>query len=81
MWYLVVSIPDLCTLTYFGVVLCVMSLFCNVAISVFSSFAIILLAKNDRADLEVINLEIILRLKMKRNDWVLADMCRQNKAQ
>ena len=27
--------------------------------------------------LEVIKLEFILRLKIKRNDWLLADMCPQ----
>ena len=27
--------------------------------------------------LEVINLEFILRLKIKRNDWLLADTCPQ----
>ena len=27
--------------------------------------------------LEVIKLEFILRLKIKRNDWLLADTCRQ----
>ena len=37
-WYLIVSIPDLCNLTYF---------------------------------------EYSLRLKIKRNDWLLADVCPQ----
>ena len=27
--------------------------------------------------IEVITLEYILKLKMKRNDWLLADMCLQ----
>ena len=30
-----------------------------------------------RSGLEVINLEFILRLKIKRNDWLLADTCPQ----
>ena len=30
-----------------------------------------------RSGLEVIKLEFILRLKIKRNDWLLADMCQQ----
>ena len=53
MWYLIVSIPDLCTLTYFVAVgllyiattiecgdLCAGSLFCNVFCNVFSSVLI-----------------------------------------
>ena len=31
----------------------------------------------ERADLEVIKLEFILRLKIKRNDWLLEDTCPQ----
>ena len=31
----------------------------------------------DTPGLEVIKLEVILRLKIKRNDWLLADMCPQ----
>ena len=30
-----------------------------------------------RAGLEVIKLEFILRLKIKHNDWLLADTCQQ----
>ena len=30
-----------------------------------------------RSGLEVIKLEFILRLKIKRNDWLFADMCPQ----
>ena len=57
-WYLIVSIPDLCPLFYFGVVdsvfvvaliVCVdsvfWSLFCYTVLSVLSSFAIILMRK------------------------------------
>ena len=32
---------------------------------------------NFHPSLEVIKLELILRLKIKRNDWLLADMCPQ----
>ena len=32
---------------------------------------------NNDPYLEVIKLEFILRLKIKRNDWLLADMCPQ----
>ena len=34
-------------------------------------------ANNGRSGLEVIKLEYSLRLKIKRNDWLLADMCPQ----
>ena len=40
----------------------------------FSSFIIIMMGIRD---LEVINLEFILRFKIKRNDWLPADMCPQ----
>ena len=33
--------------------------------------------KNRSSGLEVINLEFILKLKIKYNDWLLADMCLQ----
>ena len=33
--------------------------------------------KQPNTGLEVIKLEFILRLKIKRNDWLLADMCPQ----
>ena len=36
-----------------------------------------LLSKDKRKGLEVIKLEFILRLKVKRNDWLLADTCPQ----
>ena len=40
-------------------------------------FLVSYLAKEERAGLEVINLEFILRLKIKRNDWLLVDTCPQ----
>ena len=33
--------------------------------------------ERERAGLEVIKLELILTLKIKRNDWLLADTCPQ----
>ena len=56
------------------------SLLCDVFLSVLStcsSFAINLLSEDERAGLEVIKLEHSLRLKIKRNDWLLADTCLQ----
>ena len=35
------------------------------------------LREEDRTGLEVIKLEFILRLKIKRNDWLLAGTCPQ----
>ena len=38
----------------------------------------LILTENERTGLEVIKLEFILKLKIKRNDWLLADMCPQS---
>ena len=35
------------------------------------------LAKDEGADLEVIKLKFIPKLKIKRNNWLLADTCPQ----
>ena len=58
----------------------VWSLLCDVFLGVLStcsSFAFNLLSEDERAGRDVIKLEVILRLKTKRNDWLLADTCLQ----
>ena len=46
-WYLIVSIPDFCTLTYFGCEVLRLSLFCCALLCVLSSFAILLKRKRE----------------------------------
>ena len=58
MWYLIVSIPDICLLTLIS---------SERQVSV----------QTMRSGLEVIKLKYSLRLKIKHNDWLLADTCPQ----
>ena len=67
-WYLIVLIRDLCPLSYLEK-------------SIHSRLTFIMLNSTDHATpicLEVIKLEYSLRLKIKRNDWLLADTCPQS---
>ena len=64
MWYLIVSIPDLCTLTYF-------IHFILLKYWVKKGFEV---SKHGH---EVIKLEYNLKLKIKCNDWLLAYRCPQ----
>ena len=52
-----------------------MSVCYDIALHGLSSFTTFSL--RERAGLKVIKLEYILRLKIKRNDWVIADTCPQ----
>ena len=45
--------------------------------SVKPSSTLLIIPPSSRPGLEVIKLESSLRLKIKLNDWLLADMCRQ----
>ena len=83
-WYLIVFIPDLCHLLLFVYVLknCLIETFpsstyqdmgfCVISKKKFDLFALI-----RRPGLEVIKLEFSLRLKIERNDWLIADTCPQ----
>ena len=53
------------------------SLFCGEVLGVLSSVSTYSKKERAAAGPEVIKLEFILRLKIKHNDWLLADTCPQ----
>ena len=69
-WYLIVSIPE--SLPHF--LLCKHTVFYTMQNNLSNSF---IWASMATSGLEAIKLEVVLKLKLKRDDWLLADTCPQ----